>query len=85
MLGAYKYRLYPNATQRELMGKHFGCARYLYNWGLAKKTEAYQTTGKSLSRFELDKQLTALKQQPETDWLKEVNSQSVDWQSSLRC
>ena len=82
MLRAYKYRLYPNATQRELMGKHFGCVRYLYNWGLAKKTEAYQTTGKSLSRFDLDKQLTALKQQEETQWLKQVNSQSL--QAALR-
>lgn len=82
MLSAYKYRLYPDAAQRELMGKHFGCTRYLYNWGLAKKTEAYQTTGKSLSRFELDKQLTALKQQAKTEWLKEVNSQSL--QAALR-
>jgi len=82
MFQAFRYRLYPTAAQRELLGKHFGCARYLYNWGLAKKTEAYQTTGKSLSRFELDKQLTALKQQPETEWLKEVNSQSL--QAALR-
>lgn len=79
---AYRYRLYPDAAQRELLGKHFGCARFLFNWGLAKKTEAYQTTGKSLSRFDLDKQLTALKQQPETEWLKEVNSQSL--QAALR-
>lgn len=82
MFQAYKYRLYPTAAQRELLGKHFGCARYLYNWGLAKKTEAYQSTGKTLSRFELDKQLTVLKQQPETAWLKEVNSQSL--QAALR-
>jgi len=82
MFTAYRYRLFPNAAQRELLGKHFGCARYLFNWGLAKKTEAYQTTGKSLSRFDLDKQLTALKQQPETEWLKEVNSQSL--QAALR-
>ena len=82
MFHAFRYRLYPTATQRELMGKHFGCARFLYNWGLAKKTEACQTTGKTLSRFELDKQLTALKQQPETEWLKEVNSQSL--QAALR-
>lgn len=82
MYTAFRYRLYPTAAQRELLGKHFGCARFLYNWGLAKKTEAYQTTGKTLSRFELDKQLTALKQQPETAWLKEVNSQSL--QAALR-
>ena len=77
MFQAFKTRLYPNAAQRELLGKHFGCVRFLYNWGLAKKTEAYQTTGKTISRFDLNKQLTALKQQPETEWLKEVNAQSL--------
>lgn len=81
MFQAFKYRLRPNAVQRELLSKHFGCARFLYNWGLAKKTEAYQTTGRTLSRFDLNKQLTVLKQQPETEWLKEVNSQSL--QSAL--
>ena len=64
MFVAQKTRLYPNAAQRELLSKHFGCARFLFNWGLAKKTEAYQTTGKTLSRFELDKQLTVLNSGP---------------------
>lgn len=82
MLRAYRYRLYPNAAQRELLAKHFGCVRYVYNTALAAKIEAYQTTGKSVSRFELDKRLTAWKQQPETSWLKEVNSQSL--QAAIR-
>lgn len=81
MFQAYKYRLYPNTAQRELLGKHFGCVRFIYNWGLCKKTEAYQKTGKTLSRFDLNKQLTSLKQAPETIWLKEVNAQSL--QSAL--
>ncbi|WP_366516331.1 helix-turn-helix domain-containing protein [unidentified bacterial endosymbiont] len=24
---AYRYRIYPNAAQEELLEKHFGCAR----------------------------------------------------------
>jgi putative transposase len=82
VLRAYRYRLYPNAAQREWMGQHFGCVRYVYNRALAQKVEAYQTEGKSVSRFELDKHLTALKQAPETAWLAEVNSQSL--QAALR-
>lgn len=35
MLKAYKYRLYPTKTQEVLLAKHFGCARYIYNYGLA--------------------------------------------------
>lgn len=77
MLRAYEYRLYPNVTQCELMAKHFGCMRYLYSWGLARKTEAYPTAGKSRSRFKLDKQLAALNQRPQTAWLQKVSSPSL--------
>lgn len=36
MIRAYKYRLYPNKAQQEFFTKSFGCARWAYNWGLAK-------------------------------------------------
>lgn len=54
-LKAYKYRLYPTAAQAEFLARQFGCARYVYNWGLAEKSKAYQESKKGLSRFELDK------------------------------
>jgi len=75
MLKAYKYRLYPTKEQTELLNKHFGCVRYIWNWALVKKTEAYQLEGKSLSRYDLQKELPFLKE--EKDWLKQVNSQSL--------
>jgi putative transposase len=80
MLKAYRYRLYPNSTQTELLNKHMGSVRYVYNWALAIKTKAFQVESKTVSRFELDKQLTGLK--GELDWLKEINAQSL--QASLR-
>ena len=79
MLKAYKFRLYPKPRQVELLEKHFGCSRYIYNWGLSKKNQAYAETGKSPSRNALIKELPKLKK--ETPWLTEVNSQSL--QSSL--
>ena len=36
---AYKFRAYPNAQQRELMAKTFGCSRFIYNHYLSKKIE----------------------------------------------
>ena len=36
MYRAYKFRLYPNATQRLLINKTFGCARFIYNYFLDK-------------------------------------------------
>ncbi len=80
MLRAYKYRLYPCAAQIELLNKHFGSVRYIYNWALGVKMNAYQVESKTISRFELDKQMTGLK--TECDWLKEINSQSL--QATLR-
>ena len=81
MLRTYKYRMYPNRRQMELLNKHFGCVRFVYNWGLEQKIKAYQTEKKTLSCFDLIKILVAtLKIQ--NPWLKEVNSQSL--QMSLR-
>ena len=71
VLKAYRYRLYPDAPQAELLNKHFGSVRYVYNWALGIKTKAFQAEYKTISRFELDKQLTGLKN--ETEWLKEIN------------
>ena len=31
MLKAYKYRIYPNKKQEELIQKTFGCCRFIYN------------------------------------------------------
>lgn len=81
MYKAYKYRLYPNKSQEELILKHIGCCRYIYNYGLEKKIKVYQESKQGLSRFEIQSDLVFLKKQDETSWLKEVNSLSL--QASL--
>jgi putative transposase len=48
---------------------------------LGQKIEYYEKEKKSLSRFEIQKQLPLLKKQEETEWLGEVNSQTL--QASL--
>jgi putative transposase len=78
---AFKYRIYPNKEQEELILKHMGCSRWIYNYALNKKITSYQETGKGLSRFEIQKDLPNLKRNEETSWLKEVNSQTL--QASL--
>ncbi len=37
MLRTYKYRIYPTEEQKQVLEMHFGCVRYVYNWGLTKK------------------------------------------------
>ena len=74
---AYNYRIYPNKEQQELIGKHIGCCRFVYNLCLEKKINAYKTSKKNLSKFDLMKLLPALKKEQETSFLKEVNSLSL--------
>ncbi len=79
MLRSYKYRVYPNEDQKVLIAKHFGCCRYIYNWALAKKIEVYTQTKKSISRFDLQKELPIMKKTEETIWLSEVYAQSLQY------
>lgn len=81
MFKYFKYRIYPTDEQKNLIEKHFGCCRYIYNWALHKKIEAYKKDKTSLSRFDLQKQLPVMKKNESTKWLSEVGAQSL--QASL--
>ena len=75
MYKARKYRIYPNSSQKELIHKHCGSVRFLYNLALETKTMAYLGSKVNLSRYDLQKQVVDLKK--ELPWLKETNSQSL--------
>jgi len=75
MMKAFKFRLYPTATQAIQLNQHIGCCRFVYNWALDQKIKSYEQTGKSISRFDVNKLLPALK--ASNEWLNEVNSQSL--------
>ena len=74
---AIKIKIYPNKSQSELIEKHFGCCRFIYNWSLNKKINHYKETKKSLSIYQIQKEITLLKKQKDTEWLKEIDSQSL--------
>jgi putative transposase len=75
VLKAFKYRIYPTASQVELIHKHMGACRFVYNLALEVKQAAYAGCKVHLSCFDLIKQLPDLKK--ECPWLKEINSQSL--------
>ena len=79
---AYKYRFYPTNEQKHLLAQTFGCCRYVYNWGLRLRTDAYYQEHKRLYYNDLSAALTQLKKQEATCWLAEVSA--VPWQQSLR-
>ena len=79
MTSAYKFRICPTQAQEELIQKTFGCVRFIYNHYLAQRIEQYQATGKAPTRFQQDKDMTALKK--ELEWLQEPDKWAL--QNSL--
>ena len=64
---AYRFRLYPTEEQKILLGKTFGCCRFLYNQMLNDKIQEYKKTKKMLKN-------TPAMYKKEYPFLKEVDS-----------
>ena len=82
----YQYRIYPNSEQQQLFSKMFGCSRFVWNYFLNKEKQHFlnnqekieeERTKNYLSYYDNAKTLTLLKQEPETKFLKDANSQSL--------
>src|SRR5215469_10335112 len=56
----------PSPSQRHLLARTFGCARFVYNWALALRRDAYRERGEYLFSSDTSAALTTLKQQAET-------------------
>ena len=69
---AYKFRVYPNSIQKQLINKSFGCSRFTYNYYLNKKKNNYKLNNNNLSLKDIKHDLVLLKD--EFPWLKEVDS-----------
>lgn len=77
---AYKYRIYPNKKQKEIIAKTFGCCRFVYNTYLAKRIKLYEELKETFTYVQCANDMKNLK--TELEWLKEVDSTAL--QSSLR-
>lgn len=72
---AFKYRIYPNKKQQELIQKTFGCCRFVYNYYLNKRKELYENDKTTFTYNMCSKDLTKLKK--ELEWLKEPDKDSL--------
>jgi len=79
---AYLYRFYPTPEQAHNFACTFGCTRFVYNWALKRRKDAYFQQGQKLTHNKLSQALTALKKAEGTAWLCEVSS--VPLQQALR-
>ena len=81
---ALKCRIYPTQAQQVVLGRHFGCRRFVYNKLLALSIFLYRRhkAGKTKHKFVINKfslcyLVRVLKKSRRYGWLKEVNSQSL--------
>ena len=72
---SYRFRLEPTAQQKAQFLRFAGCRRFVWNYGLARKQEVYNRTGKSIGYNALAAEVVTLKKCHETAFLKECHSQ----------
>ncbi len=77
----WTFRCYPTPEQELHLNRTFGCVRFVWNWALRARTDAFRN-GERMGYPATDKALTALKATPEHVWLNEVSS--VCLQQALR-
>jgi putative transposase len=80
-LRAYKTEIAVNNTQNTLLLQHLGCARWAFNWALAKKKEAFDVKTKLPNAIELHRKLNQLKK-TEFPWFYHSSKSSP--QNALR-
>lgn len=74
MIKSIKVRLNPNNKQLTKLFQYAGCARFAYNWAIAREQENYKQGNKFLSDNDLRKEFTQLKKLQEYQWLNEVSN-----------
>ena len=79
---AYRYRVYPTDEQKRLLARTFGCVRFVYNWALRRRRDAYHQEQVRIGYPETSALLTTFKQQEDYRWLNEVSC--VPLQQTLR-
>lgn len=82
IIRGYKFPILPTEEQKTFFAKSFGCSRFVFNYFLNARKEYYLKNGKGLGYNHTAKLLVELKEDKNTEWLNEVNSQSL--QQSLR-
>lgn len=76
----YKFRIYPNKVQKNLLNQILGCCRFVYNRFLTVRKESWKKDKKSVSYAQSCSVLTQLKK--EVDWLNQADS--IALQQSLK-
>jgi putative transposase len=72
-----KVQIYPRESDKELLAKHFGARRFIFNKFLEIRKNEYLENKKSIGYNACSALVTEMKKNPEFEWLKEINSQTI--------
>jgi putative transposase len=76
-LQAFKFEIRPDGQQQRQMRRFAGSCRFVYNKALALQKERFEQNEKKLSAFALNNLLPAWKALPESTWLSDSPSQTL--------
>jgi putative transposase len=71
---ADRYRFYPTSDQANPLARTFGYVRWVYNWGLPRRSSAYFERQERIDYKPLATERVVLQTQEATAWLKAVSS-----------
>ena len=74
MIKSIKVQLHPNKKQLTKLFQYAGCARFAYNWAIARELENYGQGNKFLSNNDLRKEFTQLKKRENYKWLNHISN-----------
>ncbi len=77
----WTFRAYPTNEQKQQLAQVFGCARFVYNWGIDWRKSQFEA-GNKVGYHESSAALTRLKKEEGKEWLREVSCVPV--QQALR-
>jgi len=73
----YRFRMRPTKAHEQALARLAGARRWVWNWALDRRKAYFAEHGTTIPAAILSAELTALKQQSATAWLKEADSQAL--------
>lgn len=70
-------RLFPNKEQEQLLWRHIGASRFIYNYMLALQIEQHKKGEKHLSAYNMTNLLPKIKRAEEFAWLNDIGSHTL--------
>ena len=76
MLKGFKIIIYPTKEQKQILWRHIGACRFVWNRLIDFQKTNYQNGGKYLSAFAMSNLLKPLKNDGEHEWLYDISARS---------